>query len=118
MQIQFNLNPVLNKLKLKFILKMSHLWYYKYYSGCLKISLITPSTWEEHIDFFRSPWGFNKRRKSTIYIYDFKEPVSLIHTFEKKKFILSEILFIFVNLFLKDFCSDIYQMKLKLSNIK
>ena len=84
MQIQFNLNPVLNKLKLKFILKMSHLWYYKYYSGCLKISFITPPTGRSILIFYQLPGGFNKRRKSIRYIYDFKEPVSLIHTFLKK----------------------------------
>jgi hypothetical protein len=69
MQIQFNLNPVLNKLKLKFILKMSHLYYYKYYSGCLKISLIAPSTWEKHIDFFQSPGALtNEENQPDIFI--------------------------------------------------
>ena len=84
MQILLNLNPALNKLEVEAHPENGSFLLLQLLLRMLENQFNCSSTWEEHIDFFQSPGGFNRRRKSTRYIYDFKEPVSLIHTFEKK----------------------------------
>jgi hypothetical protein len=40
-----------------------------------------------------------------------------LYSFERKKFILSQILFIFVNLLKKEFCSDYDEMQLSHNHV-